>query len=460
MFSLIRKFVSKLGPSQEERLRRILNTDDSFARWTDPVELVSARRFDLGAKLIYARLRERGVDIPWTEFAYRHHLQVWGNFIEESPPKNSYAQYKQAYDEILDVTKTCKGRGLISLIPLSKDGYALNGAHRISAAITHRREVLTTRIDMPKTFCNFDYRFFRWGAEEAGIHCDEAWDAMALVMCETMPNGFMITRFPAGNGRDERIDEILSRYGEIVYERAVDFTEAGKLNLIRAIYEGESWVGSLDDNFYHARNKARDVFLDGSQAHFILFNAKPGVDLAEAKQTIRDLFQRGKNSIHINDRREEAVRIARAVFNANSRHFLNYAQLALFETFEELFASYSSATTATNDPERFCISGSAVLACYGMRDCRDLDYLHTGKSLVLSDEISSHNDHIGNHIDASPAEVVFDPRKHFYYRGMKFASLGVVRALKAARREAKDEADIAAIDRLGPLPVPERAAVG
>jgi hypothetical protein len=283
------------------------------------------------------------------------------------------------------------------------------------------------------------------------MRLDRIWDAMATALCEAMPNTFMITRFPAGDGYDEEVDEILSRYGEIVYERAADFTAAGKLNLIRTIYEGESWIGSLGDDFYHARNKARDVFLDGSQVQFILFDAKPGSDLAEAKQTIRELYQRGKSSIHINDRREEAVRIARSIFNSNSRHFLNFAQPAAFETFERLLPLYSSLMSATGDPERFCVSGSAVLACYGMRDGRDLDSLYDGEPLSSPDDISSHNDHIGHHISLSPAEIVFDPRNYFYHRGMKFASLGVVRALKAARGEAKDQADIAAIDSLGAL---------
>jgi hypothetical protein len=89
------------------------------------------------------------------------------------------------------------------------------------------------------------------------------------------------------------------------------------------------------------------------------------------------------------------------------------------------------------------------LAIYGLRDCNDWDYLHFGEGSAESGiwGITSHNEELAFH-RWEKERILFDPDYHFYYKGVKFSSLPVVRAMKEARGEWKDSRDIALIDAL------------
>ena len=53
-----------------------------------PLELLSHLRFDITAKTLYARHRDKGVEKVWAQKVYEHHIDVWGGFSEKDPPKN------------------------------------------------------------------------------------------------------------------------------------------------------------------------------------------------------------------------------------------------------------------------------------------------------------------------------------------------------------------------------------
>lgn len=169
-----------------------------------------------------------------------------------------------------------------------------------------------------------------------------------------------------------------------------------------------------------------------------------------AKERIRARYNIANHSVHINDTHEETVRLAGVLLNENSIHFLNHAEPRNFERFVRHFERYRNWLREQNhDPELFCIDGSAVLAAYGIREVQDLDVLHYGEvdfSAVLP-EVNSHNEDAHHHV-VSRDEIIFNPEHHFYLRGVKFASLQIIRALKARRDEPKDRVDVAGIDQL------------
>jgi hypothetical protein len=102
---------------------------------------------------------------------------------------------------------------------------------------------------------------------------------------------------------------------------------------------------------------------------------------------------------------------------------------------------------AGKSAEDVCIGGSAVLAAYGLREGKDLDFVH---HFPLADDLpaplGSHNEYIGLY-DASVDELIYDPANFFYFRGFKFASLPIIARLKRVRGERKDKRDLQLMSR-------------
>jgi hypothetical protein len=136
------------------------------------------------------------------------------------------------------------------------------------------------------------------------------------------------------------------------------------------------------------------------------------------------------------------------LFNKNSIHHLNQSRPIVYEKFNRLRERYKSGILDNGlNPEHFCITGSAVLSAYGLREGADLDYLHHG-SVVFNDPenlINSHNRYGVGLYDLPYDEIIFNPENHFYSGRLKFASLDIVKRLKIRRKENKDVTDVALI---------------
>ena len=66
-----------------------------------------------------------------------------------------------------------------------------------------------------------------------------------------------------------------------------------------------------------------------------------------------------------------------------------------------LFELKSWITLNGIDPEKICIDGSGVMSAFGLRECRDLDFLFLGDESLLKslpNKISCHNK-IANNYD-------------------------------------------------------------
>ena len=65
----------------------------------------------------------------------------------------------------------------------------------------------------------------------------------------------------------------------------------------------------------------------------------------------------------------------------------------------------------------------------------------------LSHQIDCHNDWV-HHYRSPKNEIIYNPDLHFYFHGVKFASLDVVRAMKQFRDEEKDRRDVQLMENL------------
>ena len=143
--------------------------------------------------------------------------------------------------------------------------------------------------------------------------------------------------------------------------------------------------------------------------------------------------------------------------NVNTRHFLNYAHLDHQDELVRRLDHFRKSMEANGvDSESCCIDGSSVLAAYGIRPAADLDYLCLEGAVLDNDTQSCHNG-LHDSLRESPGfdltfrQIIEDPAFHFYYMGLKFTKLGVVRWVKSIRLmfgvyALKDAVDVRLID--------------
>jgi len=149
---------------------------------------------------------------------------------------------------------------------------------------------------------------------------------------------------------------------------------------------------------------------------------------------------------------EKVLLLAQTCFNNNSLHFLQYARQAQFRQFNDLIVKFKKFLHAgAMNPDCFCIDTSAVLAAYGIRDCRDFDFIHHGYDYLQvqcpnGSELNSHNGGSLRYHSISKDELIFNPSYHFSYQGIKFTALHEVMAMKKKRNSKKDRNDIKLVD--------------
>jgi hypothetical protein len=423
---------------------------DFSVDWLDPRDLLTPQRFDFAAKHLYARLREKNVESDWGRTVYTFHLSIWNNFFEDVPRKLFEADFLKNFHGIIDATREATDRGLRSLIPLARNGAPLNGAHRIAAALLLGKSVACTTTEVNPGCADWGHRFFEGLAASKGhSHASEIFDAMALEFCRLLPNIAIAIKFPAAKGCDGEVDRILSEHAAIFYRKAVTLEKDGPVHLMRELYEDEPWLGTCETDFDGARSKAASCFACPGPVHFFLLAFDDREELARAKARVRDLFGISNHSMHITDTRGEALRVAKLAFSSPSISFVNARSPREMPTFNRLLAAYRNALACVEDPDDFCVDGSAAMAAYGIRDCGDLDYIsHGDQRLSLNQAvlIDCNNIYRSYHIGKTLDDIIFDHRNHFYLQGLKFASLANVRAWKRARGEPKDHVDVALID--------------
>ena len=421
---------------------------ENVLKKVNPYHLLTHNRFDLLAKIIYARHRELGVDSPWAKDLYTAHLKVFNGFREpDGTGKVGIDAFSTAFHQTLDSIRQRGFDNAESLIPVGRNNVILDGSHRIAACLLYNKEL--TGFFCDTNAYEYDYNFFRNYTSHVATGLSSKWcDAMALEYCRLKENTYIVSVFPSAVGHDDRIREILIEHGKIFYEKAVFLKNQGPTLLMKQMYSGESWVGDWKNHFIGAQQKAALCFTQQGPTRVYFLEADTLEQVQEAKCRLRDIFRIENHAVHINDTHRETIRLAQIFLNDNSIHFINHAQPKYYEAFHETFIYYKEwLTSRAIDQEYFCIDGSAVMAVYGIRASRDLDFLHFERDNISTGHplVTSHNSEIHHH-STTMDDIIFNPDNHFYYDGVKFASLSILRAMKEKRAEDKDRIDIALID--------------
>lgn len=415
----------------------------------NPYCLVSHRRFDIMAKFIYGWLKENRISCDWGLRLYDEHIRVFNNYDEgDGSEKKGIEAFTQAFDETL---KSIKENGFderITLIPVGRNNEPLDGAHRLAAALIYNKNVKTVSFNEAEV--NYNYTFFT----DRGLDSLDTkyCDAMAYEYCRIKPDTYIVMLFPAAVGKRDETKVILRKYGDIVYEKDIIIGNNGPRNLIIQLYKNEMWIGNFENNYLGADEKFKSCFNGHGPLSIFLFETGNASNVLQAKQEIRALYGIGKHSAHINDTHDETIEIAQLLFNDNSIHFLNNADPYKYENFYKLLNKYKEFLRHERvNKECFCLGASSVMAAYGIREPLGLDiiynlYNNTDLPESCIDYIKSNGDELVCSMNMKE-DIIFNPENHFYFEGLKFISIEMVRKMKEKRIDSNDILDIRLINK-------------
>ena len=384
----------------------------------NPIDLLTHKRFDVVIKYMYASNLSSG----WYRNAYKQHIGVWNKFYEGNPLKKSFEDFDNAFKEIIN-------NNITEPIVLNDKGHITNGAHRLAAALYHQRPINVRDADSDEnTFLiECDYRLFiNKGLTQSILK------RTAVEYAKLKSNTHMICLFPITHKRIDRVMHIINEYSNVFFEWTHKLNPQGQLSLMKEIYLREGWVSEEG-----IRRKGNQCFGEGEVVTFLLVDAENLSVVKEMKTKIRELFNVGNHSVHISDYHEDAIRIAKTVFNENSIHFLNTNKNVSYRNYRKLM-------NEAKPDDNTIITGSSVLSLYGLRDCKDLDLIYYNDPPK-----DSHNQYLERLYKVTLDDIINNPDYHLYHQGFKYVSLDVIKNMKIRRYEQKDIKDIELIEKLG-----------
>lgn len=416
----------------------------------DPSELLTHLRFDIPAKTLYARHRDKGVEGVYAKEVYEHHLNVWGGFTEKDPPKNSLEDFYSAFHNTIDNIKEHGFNEDESFIPVSEKGDLLNGAHRTSAAIVNQKPVICKQspLDAGQLVCTSEYFLNKKDIVASGLKREIA-DSIALEYMRIKKNVFVASLYSHCQPYISNISKILSQNNiDVVYQKDIELSKSGMLNYVISSYSEESWLGNEQNGYPGAIEQARLNFSKGSKVKVLLLEADTLEQVDKAKNEIREIIGVGKPSVHATDTYEEAWRNATIAFHDPTLDYMNKSKVGFFNKKNlKGFIKETKSIIENSDLELedFCVGGSAPLALYGIRECRDFDLLHLpSDSVSFTQNVSSHRAYERYYVD-NTEEILYNPQKHIYVHGLKFISMPGMIKMKSTRAEAKDIRDVESV---------------
>ena len=400
-------------------------------------DLVTPNRFDVCAKHAYARLREIAPALRWGRLVYEKHILALNQAVEGDGEKIGIDRFFASFDAVLDSIKSRGFDNSQSAVPIDGRFVLAGGAHRAAACLLYGANPVISRVPCA------DFRL-TWGFfAKRGLEQDVL-DYMALEYCRLRDDCLLAVVYPCAVAQIEAIESILAEKCKIVCRKKILATgRYAPQNIIRQIYPNASWLGRAKDGFKGASEKARVCFAGPRYFYALLLQAESLADAAATKEKARAKAGLSNHSLHITDDHTETVAIARMFFNANSIFFFNHATPINSPVFHERLIEYAAAVGARED---FAVHGSAVMEAFGIREADDLDYLSRGsEALQTADSKISLGNEKAEHGDYSLDELLFDPRRYFYFYGVKFVDLPLVERMKVLRGDKKDARDVALI---------------
>lgn len=402
--------------------------------WVEAEKLISEKRLDVIAKIMYLNLRDKCY--KYADDIYRESIAVVTNntfyeFGDEN--KRNYSDFKNVFDK-LEADICNNGFSEKSIIPVDKNGIIMDGAHRLAVSCVHKLKVPIVRLRID-SHINYDINYFE------KKNCDShILDALIRELVICIPNIYIGNVWPAAVGFDEEIKKRFNKNDvDILYCREIFLNSQGAFSYIYQIYYNEPWSGEILNSFSGTSRKSVPCFSNKNPLRVFILKSTSLENIVHAKSDIRDIFNVGNHSIHITDTKDEAIAMSQLLFNANSLYFMNYANPLKYKSYTKQMKDFYEKS------KDVVITGSGVMSLYGLCRANDIDFFVLDESSPLAEE--SHNEYLSIY-DVDLSQAFYDSRYYFTYLGMKIISIDCIYKFKKRRNETKDKTDIKLIENM------------
>lgn len=394
----------------------------------DANSLLATQRIDVLSKVDYAFERLHGLNLSWGALLYSSYLHATrpsGDF-DENGDKTGISDYFSQFDDLIQSLKADGFDSSKSSIPLS-GGWIENGAHRLAACLVMGHQVAVHEsLGQPQVY---DWKFLtKIGLPE--IFLDKI--GLNFVRASSDVLGLLITGMDDQESRS--IVDFAQANSDVVLAKRISLTEIGKRRLMALAYDqNDWWQEKFLETMAQERFRSGD---DYAYATAIFYRQDDVSNPRVLKELVRTSLSKGvfERQIHGTDNHLEALYLAEVFLNVNGRDFLNSAPLGAEKNIELLVRD-----TGLKPDGTWAVDGSTTLAMYGIRDARDLDIVISSCSQQLSIKNRKFDRHEAEY-SKYPLDfesVIFDPRLHFQWKGVKYMSLGALSHTKMFSNDDK-----------------------
>ena len=420
----------RIEPFLLERLRN----EEYSVYDIDPASMLTWNRLDLGFKKIYLELRDKNSELArkiyWDDIR-SHSL---GAFTERgNDEKTGFQKFLEVFEKISQEFQNGDFDPTRSILPLAHDGSILNGAHRTAACLHYSKELQAVITELEPLICDYNYFF------ERAIPPEQLEQA-ALKHLEYGSNYYIAFLWPSGK---TNWDKARALFDNVLYQKKIQVSVKGALNLLDECYGHMDWIGSESNNFRGLHQKLTECFPGEFCFWMIIFQSKNGIDHVRGiKEDVRMINGIGYSSIHITDTHEEAFRIGSYLLNENSLHFINNSMplnKKIKAKVDDIKNELMQKGLALND---VVIDGSFILELYGVRESQDVDYFFSDLTdNRMNAGFGCRDEQLVYH-KVTKNDLIYNPKYYFTIGGVKFVSLKEVSEMKKKRGEEKDLVDI------------------
>ena len=135
------------------------------------------------------------------------------------------------------------------------------------------------------------------------------------------------------------------------------------------------------------------------------------------------------------------------ILNHNTINFLNNSKPYKYKkTIKEIEDIKKVLTNKKVSYDDVVLDGSVVLALYGLRENRDIDFIVKETEVnKVKKELDIHNNELDMY-DKTVDDIIYNPDNYFYFSGLKYESIELLKLKKEKRGEKKDKRDIELIN--------------
>lgn len=417
--------------------KKILSQHIEFKRAKD---LISEKRIDIAVKFKYVEsfVENKEYDLSFYEGLYLSTIYYFsaGQYTEPgSDLKNSKFDFIKYFKDTITSIKDNGFDETKGVIPLSRNGTPLDGAHRIAIAAYYNLKVAVVYLDEDCLEC--DVPFFQ--ARGASNQQLKEYLLTLVSVCDSIRVAVIWPYASIDNNL------LKSLYGsQYVSMFSYDLNRNGIRNLCLLSYRNEPWIGDETNYWKGVISKADACFQDRSETRIIFYVSNGKEDDIKLKEKIRKLNDGSKHVMHSTDDQYETLVLSRILLYKYSLVILNCINRKRLGVLKKNIDEFNNHQDIH---KKNIVTGSALGAVLNLRKNDDIDLLTETNQPISFKDIGSHNNYLSLY-EIDNLTVVNNERCYFTFCGLRFLDIDLWLKFKRNRNEDKDKNDIRSMRKI------------